>query len=109
MRKLTIIWVAALTLAAGCATEPGLKAWWNRGEADCQRLRPGVTTQADVFKQFGTADQMSVFERLGVQVWDYYFADGPQGMLAWVVFDLQGRYKYYVSQPDPRETGISED
>ena len=106
MRKLTMMCVAAVMLTAGCATEPGLKSWWNRGEADFLRLQPGVTTQADVLNRFGTPDARVVFELLDEQVWDYYFADGPQGMLAWVVFDLQGRYKYYVGQPDPRESGI---
>lgn len=106
MRKLMITCAGALMLMSGCATQPGLQSWWNRTEADFQRLRPGATTQDDVLKQFGTPDGMIVFDNLGEQVWDYYFADGPQGMLAWVVFDLKGRYKHYVSQPDPRENAV---
>jgi len=106
MGKFAMICVGAAMLAAGCATVPGLQHWWNRSETDFQRLRPGVTTRADVRAQFGTPDGMVVFDNLSEEVWDYYFADGSQGMLAWVVFDLQGRFKYYVSQPDPREDAI---
>ena len=108
MHKLVTMCVGVLLLGAGCATVPDLQSWWGRTEADFQRLRPGVTTQADVLKQFGTPDGMVVFDNLGEQVWDYYFADGSQGMLAWVVFDLKGSYKHYVSQPDPRENAVME-
>lgn len=106
MGKLAMMWAGVAMLAAGCATVPGLQHWWNRTEADFQRLRPGVTTRADVLKQFGIPDGKIVFDNLGEEVWDYYFAEGSQGMLAWVVFDLNGRFGYYVSQPDPRENAV---
>ena len=101
MRKLAMLCAVALLFAAGCATDPASKSWWTLGEADFRALRAGMTTQPEILKLFGTPIKREIFERQGEEVWDYRYLDGTMQMLAWVVFDRQGRYKYYVGQPDP--------
>ena len=103
MRKLAMFCAGVSLFASGCATDPAARPWWTRGEAEFRGLQAGVTTQAEVLKRMGTPDQRNIYERLGEEAWDYLYLDGPRVMLAWVVFDRQGRYKYYVSQPDPAQ------
>jgi outer membrane protein assembly factor BamE (lipoprotein component of BamABCDE complex) len=104
MQKLVMLCASALLLMSGCATDPASGSRRNLGEADFRGLKPGVTTQAEVVKLVGTPVQKTNFERLGEETWDYRYVNGSVQMLAWVVFDAQGKYKYHVAQPDPAYT-----
>jgi len=101
MKKTRMYCAAVLLLVAGCAADPKFKSWSGIGEADLRALQPGVTTQAEVLKRLGEPQVRSNFERRGEEVWDYRYVEGAMEMLAWVTFDLQGKYKSYASQPDP--------
>jgi len=101
MKKLVMLCAVALLLMSGCATGPAARDWWTITEAELRGLKPGVTTQTEVLKLIGTPINRSSFPRLGEEAWDYRYLDGTMQMLAWVVFDRQGRYKYFVGQPDP--------
>ena len=101
--------LAAILMVSGCASDPAAKPWWSLREANFRGLQAGVATQADVRKALGSPLQSTMFPRQGEETWDYRYLDGTIQMLAWVVFDGQGRYKYYVGQPDPaRYSGIGE-
>jgi outer membrane protein assembly factor BamE (lipoprotein component of BamABCDE complex) len=101
MTKLMMSVVVAIVLTSGCASDPAAKPWWSLAEANFRSLQPGVATQADVRSALGTPLQSTRFPRQGEEAWDYRYLDGSMQMLAWVFFDGQGRYKYYVGQPDP--------
>jgi len=101
MQKRVMLCSGFLLLATGCASDPAAHGWWSRNESSFRSLQPGVTTQADAVKALGTPMQKTSFTRQGEETWDYGYLDGTMQMLAWVVFDGQGKYKYYVGQPDP--------
>jgi len=101
MRKLKTFCVVFLLLASGCATDPGVRAWWTLRESNFRELRPGQSTKEDVIKVLGKPVARMTFLRQGEEVWDYLYPDYSKHMLAWVYFDLKGTYKYYVAQPDP--------
>ena len=101
MHKIVMLGLGSLLLVSGCALDPGARGWWTVGEGTLRGLRAGVTTQAEALKLLGTPMQKTSFSNLREESWDYRYLDGTMQMLAWVVFDDQGRYKYYVSQPDP--------
>jgi outer membrane protein assembly factor BamE (lipoprotein component of BamABCDE complex) len=101
MVKAKLLGILAVLLLAGCASDPASKMWSDLREESFRGLRPGVTTQAEVVKAIGSPQQKTSFERLGEETWDYRYIDGNMQMLAWVVFDSQGKFKHYVGQPDP--------
>ena len=101
MRKLKIFCMVFLLMASGCATDPGVKAWWTLRESNFRELHASQSTKDDVIKLLGKPVAQMTFPSQGVEVWDYRYADGSVHMLAWVYFDMQGKYKYYVPQPDP--------
>ena len=101
MKKLAMLCAVTLLVVSGCVTDPASRGWWTLGEADFRGLKPGISTQAEVLKLMGTPIDRSSFRRQGEEVWDYRYLDGTMQMLAWVFFDAQGRYKYFVGQPDP--------
>jgi outer membrane protein assembly factor BamE (lipoprotein component of BamABCDE complex) len=101
MFKSKLLGIVAVLLIAGCASDPASKMWSDLREANFRSLQPGVTTQADVVKAIGSPFQKITFARQGEETWDYRYIDGTMQMLAWVVFDSQGKFKHFVGQPDP--------
>ena len=101
MRNLQIFCIVFLLMASGCATDPGVKAWWTLRESNFRELHSGQSTKDDVIKVLGKPIAQMTFPHQGVEVWDYRYPDYSTQMLAWVYFDMQGNFKYYTSQPDP--------
>lgn len=101
MRKLGMFCALALLFMSGCATDPASTPWRDLKEADFRALKPGATQKDEVAKLLGAPFQRARFESRGEEVWDYRYQDGSMQMLAWVFFDLRGKYTHFVGQPDP--------
>jgi len=88
----------ALAACAGYTPTPH----WKIHTSDFDRLKPGVTTQAEVRRQIGTPLTELALPQKSEEVWEYRYLHGTTiVMLAYLYFDAKGVFKYAEHQLDP--------
>ena len=95
-----LITLAALSVLAACAMDPGVRPYWTLQPSDFSQLKPGMT-KADVDTLLGKPVLVSTFSRLEEDVLDYRYLNTQLRMLASLHFDSHGALTYHTEQLDP--------
>jgi len=96
--------VVLLALAACTGYSP--TPHWKLHTSDFEKLKPGVTTSAEVRQQVGIPLTEAAFPQKNEEVWEYRYLDGSTiVMLAYLHFDQNGVFKYAEHELDPAYSG----
>jgi outer membrane protein assembly factor BamE (lipoprotein component of BamABCDE complex) len=95
--------LAALFLAAGCASSSPVSSAPVITEATLLNIKNGQSTREDVTRLLGSPLRTFNFTRLNDEVWEYRYTRGSWLMVLSVHFDTRnGKVSSYFSEPDPK-------
>jgi len=84
---------------AGCAAPPTQVREQARNEF--RDIHAGESTREDILKLLGKPEQISVFERVAEEVWDYRYQEVRHMVVSVHFSTATGRVKYYTNILDP--------